>query len=143
MLSPRGNIRVEFTGKNLTKFGGIQLVRKFLRHLKVKEELESAVPIEKRESKFSVGGMMICLLYAVFLDLKRQSDTLMLRLDKVFQKIAGLDNYPVQSTISRFLKSFRVETAKGIAHVNYEILRKTRRDFKGWTKITVSSNLTR
>jgi len=27
ILPPRGNIRVEFIGKNLTKFGGIQLVR--------------------------------------------------------------------------------------------------------------------
>ncbi len=83
MLPPRGDIRVEFTGKNLTKFGGIQLVRKFLRQLRVKEELESAVPIEKRDSRFSVGGMLVCLLYAVILDMKRQSDTLMLRLDSM------------------------------------------------------------
>lgn len=135
--SPHKDIRVEFTGKNLTKFGGIQLVRKFLRQLKVKEEFESAVPIEKRESKFSVGGMLICLLYALILDMKRQSDTLMLRLDKVFQKIAGLDDYPVQSTISRFLKSFRVETAKGIAKVNHSLLMKSRRQFDGWGKITL------
>jgi hypothetical protein len=131
------DIRVEFTGKNLTKFGGIQLVRKFLRHLNVKEELESAVRIEKRDGKFSVGGMLVCLLYALILDMKRQSDTLMLRLDKVFQKITGLDDYPVQSTISRFLKRFRVETTKGIAYVNHKILREARRDFEGWHKITL------
>lgn len=47
ILPPRGNIRVEFTGKNLTKFGGIRPVRKFFRQLNVKEELESAVAIEK------------------------------------------------------------------------------------------------
>ncbi len=88
------DIRVEFAGRNLTKFGGIQLLRRFLGHLKVKEELENAVPVKKRDGKFSAGGMLVCLLYAVILDLKRQSDTLMLRLDKVFQKIAGLDDYP-------------------------------------------------
>jgi len=66
------DIRVEFTGKNLTKFGGIQLARKFLRGLKVKEELESAVGIEKRDGKFSVGGMLVCLLYAVILDVKNR-----------------------------------------------------------------------
>jgi len=137
MLPHRGDIRVEFTGKNLTKFGGIQLLRRFLGHLKVKEELENAVQIEKRERKFQVGGMLTCLLYAVILDLKRQSDTLMLRLDKVFQKIAGLDDYPTQSTISRFLKGFRVETAKGIAHVNQKILKRERRNFEGWRKITL------
>jgi len=36
------DIRVEFTGKNLTKFGGINLVRKFLTRLKIKEELARA-----------------------------------------------------------------------------------------------------
>jgi len=120
------DIRVEFTGRNLTKFGGIQLLRRFLGHLKIKEELESSVPVKKRDEKFSVGGMLLSLLYAIILDLKRQSDTLMLRLDKVFQKIAGLDDYPTQSTISRFLKGFRVETAKGIAHVNQKILNSAR-----------------
>ena len=131
------DIRVEFTGKNLTKFGGIQLARKFLRGLKVKEELESAVGIEKRDGKFSVGGMLVCLLYAVILDVKRQSDTLMLRRDKVFQKIGGLDDYPAQSTISRFLKRFTVGTAKGIAKVNHSLIMRGRRDFEGWHKITL------
>ena len=112
-------------------------MRKFLRHLKVKEELERTVLIEKRESKFSVGEMLVCLLYAVILDFKRQSDTLMLRLDKVFQKIGGLDDYPAQSTISRFLKRFTVGTAKGIAKVNHKILIEARKNFEGWTKITM------
>ncbi len=137
MLPPRDDIRVEFTGRNLTKFGGIPLLRKFLIRLGVKEELESAVPIEKRDGRFSVGGMLVCLLYAVILDMKRQSDTLMLRLDKVFQKIVGLDDYPAQSTISRFLKRFRVDTAKGIAKVNHSLLMKARKDFKSWHKITL------
>ncbi|MDA2921200.1 transposase, partial [Desulfobacterota bacterium AH_259_B03_O07] len=128
---PNKDIRVEFTGKNLTKFGGMSLIRKFLRHLKVKEELENALQMEKRERKFQIGGMLLSLLYAITLELKGQSDTLMLRLDKVFQKIAGLDDYPTQSTISRFLKGFRVETAKGIAHVNQKILKSARRNFEG------------
>jgi hypothetical protein len=67
----------------------------------------------------------------------RQSDTTMLRLDKVFQKIAGLDDYPTQSTISRFLKGFRIETAKGIIKVNQKILKSARRNFEGWRKITL------
>jgi hypothetical protein len=67
VLPPRDDIRVEFTGRNLTKFGGIPLLREFLIRLGVKEELESAVPIEKRESRCSVGGMLVCLLYSVSL----------------------------------------------------------------------------
>jgi hypothetical protein len=126
MLPHRGDIRVDLTERNLTKFGGIQLLRQFPGRLKIKEELESTVQIEKRERKFQVGGMLLSLLYAITLDLEKQSDTSMLRLDKVFQKIAGLDHYPTQSTISRFLKGFRVDTAKGIAYVNHKILMSAR-----------------
>jgi hypothetical protein len=87
-LKSHSDIRVEFTGRNLTKFGGIQLVRKFLSRLKVEKEFESAVPFEKRKGKFSVAEMLVSLLYAVILDIRRQSDTLMLRLDKSLQKLA-------------------------------------------------------
>lgn len=104
MLPPRDDIRVEFTGRNPTKFGGNPFLRKFLIRFGVKEKLENAVTIEKRDSRFATGGMLACLLYAVILDMKRQSDTPMLRLDKVFQKN---DDQPLQSTISRFPKRFR------------------------------------
>ena len=73
---PHKDIRVEFTGKNLTKFSGMNRVRKFLIRFKVKEELESAVSVNKRDGKFSAVGMLKWLLYAVILDLHRQSDTL-------------------------------------------------------------------
>jgi hypothetical protein len=50
-LQSHKDIRVECTGKNPTKFGRIPLLRKFLIGFGVKEELESAVPIEKWESE--------------------------------------------------------------------------------------------
>jgi hypothetical protein len=55
------DIRVEFTGKNRTKVGAIPLVRKFLRDQRVKEELDSAVWIEKRDGRFTVHGMLVSL----------------------------------------------------------------------------------
>ena len=41
MLPYRGDIRVEFSGKNLTNFGGIELTCKFVRKFRVKEELNT------------------------------------------------------------------------------------------------------
>ncbi len=66
--------------------GGIPLLRKIRIRLVVKEELKSAITIEKPDIKFSVGEMKVSLLYTVILDIRSKSDTLMLRLDKVFQK---------------------------------------------------------
>jgi len=39
------DIRVEFTGKNLTKFDGIQLLRKFLGRLKIKEDKQEPLKV--------------------------------------------------------------------------------------------------
>ncbi len=67
------DIRVEFTGKNLTKFGGIQLLRKFLRHLKVKEELENADYIGTALTLQTCIGFLLTMisirLIPVFVDL--------------------------------------------------------------------------
>jgi len=67
------DIRVEFTGKNLTKFGGIQLVRKFLRHLKVKEELENPDYIGTALTLQTCIGFLLTMisirLIPVFVDL--------------------------------------------------------------------------
>lgn len=61
---------------------GIHFVKIFLRGLRVKEELESAVGIEMRDGRFTVGGMLVSLLYAVIRDMRRQSHTWILRFDK-------------------------------------------------------------
>ncbi|MEW6143644.1 MAG: hypothetical protein AB1598_01365 [Thermodesulfobacteriota bacterium] len=60
MLPHRDDIRVEFTGRNLTKFGEIPHLRKFLIRFGVKEKLENAVTIEKRDSRRDVSVSTLC-----------------------------------------------------------------------------------
>jgi hypothetical protein len=67
VLPPNDDIRVEFTGRNLTKFGGIPLLKKFLIRFGFKGELQSTVPIEKRDSRFSLEGLLMCLIYVLIL----------------------------------------------------------------------------
>ena len=115
----------------------MKLFRQFLVRLGVPAALDEKVPLERRESKYAVGEVFVSLLYAVVLDLKRQSDTILLRLDQVFQQITGLRGYPAQSTISRFLKQLTVRAAKAIGEVNLLILWKARREFQGWQTVTL------
>jgi hypothetical protein len=61
MICLRKISELNLQGKKRTKFGGILLVRKFLRGLRVKEELDSAVGIEKMDGRFTVDGMLVSL----------------------------------------------------------------------------------
>ena len=96
--------------------GGIGLFHRFARKLGVEEALECGIqlPREGARCKYGTGRVLSSLLYALVLDLDRLSDTLLLRLDKVFHKLVGFADYPHQSTFSRFLQRFTVPTAKKI-----------------------------
>ena len=49
----------EFTGKNLTRFGGAGLIRRFFQRHHIQEKIEQGVPVEgRRQCKYSVGTML-------------------------------------------------------------------------------------
>jgi len=128
----------EFTGKNLTRFGGAGLIRKFFKRHHIHEKIEQGVQIEgRRECKYGVGSMLVSLLYGMFLGYPRPSQMEVLTTDKVFQKIAGLISFPVQSTISRFLDGLKVVVARQIAVLNFDLLLKFREGFRAFFSITL------
>jgi hypothetical protein len=128
----------EFTGKNLTRFGGAGLIRRFFQRHHIQEKIEQGVPVEgRRQCKYSVGTMLVSLLYGMFLGYPRPSQMEVLATDKVFQKIAGLVSFPVQSTISRFLDGLKVVVARQIAVLNFDLLLKFREGFRAFFSITL------
>ena len=132
-----GEVETRFAAKNLTSVGGIKLFHRFVQKLKVEVTLEQSVNLPRREGKYKTGKMLVSLLYALVLDLNRLSDTVLLHIDKVFQKLVGFDGYPHQSTFSRFLKLFTVPTAQRIGETGVSLLRKVRNDFQDWGRITL------
>ena len=98
----RGVIRESFTGKNLTCYGGTGKIRRFFGRHGLIQELERTLKVEgRRESVYSPGQMVLSMLYGLFLGHSRPNQMCgALGLDRVFQKLAGLSEFPVQ-TVSR------------------------------------------
>lgn len=123
----KGNgIEVSFSGPNLTLYGGMGLLSKFVSKLKVKEVVEDKVQLPRRERKYSSGDMVLSLVYAQAVDLERLSDTGALRQDRVFHQVAGMDDYPHQTSLSRFLRKFSVAAARKIGEANLALWQKVR-----------------
>jgi len=132
------HVKEEFTGKNLTRFGGSGLIRRFFKRHGIKQQIENRVKIEgRRKSRYSTEDMLISCLYGMFLGYPRPGQMELLTADRVFQKIAGLVSFPVQSTISRFLSTLKVCVAKEIAGFNFDLLMKFRDRFKEMKSITL------
>ena len=131
-------IEEEFTGKNLTRFGGSGLIRRFFKRHQIKEKIEQRIRVEgRRKSKYSAGDILLSCLYGMFLGYPRPGQMEILSTDRVFQCIGGLVSFPVQSTVSRFLSSLKVCVAREIAEFNFDLLMKLRSQFKGWKSITL------
>lgn len=99
-------VEVQFVGKNLTIVEGMGLFHRFVKKLGVKETLEQSIELSPQARvKYKTGRMLISLIYALVLDLDRLLDALLLRLDKVFQKMVDFSDYPHQSTFGTFRSS--------------------------------------
>ncbi len=135
-------VKEEFTGKNLTSFGGAGLIRKFFQRHHLKKKIEQQVQIAgRRRSKFSVGTMLTGLLYGIFLGYARPGQMGVLVTDRVFLKIAGFLYFPVQSTISRFLSGLKVVVAQEIGLLNFKLLMQFRKGFQTLRELTLDLDL--
>jgi len=131
-------VKEEFTGKNLTRFGGSGLIRRFFKRYRIRQQIDNRVKVEgRRKSKYRIGDMLMGCLYGMFLGYPRPGQMEILTADRVFQKVAGLVSFPVQSTISRFLNALKVCVAKEIAGFNFDLLMKFRDGFKALKSITL------
>jgi hypothetical protein len=133
-------VKVEFSAKNITPYGGLGLFGKFIRKVRVEEVLDKvnrpqADEIDK--GRYSAGKKIVSLVYGLVCGLERPSDTEVLKRDKVFNTIIGYEGYPDQSTFSRFLKSFTVKGAKEIGERGARMLLQVRNNFIGWLKLTL------
>jgi hypothetical protein len=135
-------VKEEFTGKNLTSFGGAGLIRKFFRRHHLKKKINQQVQIEgRRQCKHSVEGILTSLLYGMFLGYSRPGQMGVLVTDSVFLRIAGLLYFPVQSTVSRFLSGLKVAVAQQIGLLNFNLLMQFRKGFQALRELTLDLDL--
>lgn len=94
---------VTFGSPSLTHYGGTYLVHRFFSRLRLKKLLTQATRLVQRNNRYSVGEMLLALLYPMILGLERIETTQLLRQNGVFQYLTGLPSYPEATTFRRFL----------------------------------------
>ncbi|MFO0700257.1 MAG: IS1380 family transposase [Nitrospira sp.] len=102
---PKGprNLAIAFGAETLTHYGGVYLLHRFFSRIGFKNALAMDVRVVQRNNRYSVGEMLLALLYPMILGLERIETTQLLRQNGVFQYLTGLHTYPNPSTLRRFL----------------------------------------
>src|SRR5438309_11225072 len=97
------NIGVQFGTASLTHYGGVYLLHRFLTRIGFKHAIAQEIRFLQRNHRYSVGEMLLALLYPMVLGLERIETTQLLQQNGVFQFLTGLRSYPDPSTMRRFL----------------------------------------
>jgi hypothetical protein len=102
---PRGprKLAIEFGATGLTHYGGVYLLHRFLSRVGFKDAIAREIRLAQRNNRYSVGEMLLALLYPILLGLDRIDTTQLLRQNGVFQYLTGLPSYPDATTLRRFL----------------------------------------
>jgi Transposase DDE domain group 1 len=96
-------LRLIFGSASLTHYGGVYLLHRFFSRLRLKKLLTQQARLIQRNNRYSVGEMLLALLYPMILGLERIETTQLLRQNGVFQYLTGLPSYPDATTLRRFL----------------------------------------
>jgi len=81
----------------------VYLLHRFLTRVAFKHAVARDVRVAQRNHRYSVGEMLLALLYPIILGLERLETTQLLRQNGVFQYLTGLRFYPDPSSLRRFL----------------------------------------
>lgn len=97
------NLKISFTDAAQTHFGGIYFLQEFVALLQLRHGLAKALTDDRPRTRYSVGQMLLALMYPVVLGLDRLEATSFLRSNGIFQYLTGLPQFPNPTTLRRFL----------------------------------------
>jgi hypothetical protein len=100
--SPR-NVKISFSGKRLTHFGGLYLIQRFFQKINLRSLLSQYTNFLQRNNRYAVSEEMLALIYPISLGLGRIETSHLLKQNGVFQYLTGVPTYPNPTTLRRFL----------------------------------------
>src|SRR5215470_6000258 len=117
-------LAVTFGAKSLTHYGGVYLLHRFLSRIGFKQAVATQVRIAQRNHRYTIGEMLLALLYPMILGLERIETAQLLRQNGVFQYLTGLPSYPDATTLRRFLLRAAPTALAQIRRVHDRFLRR-------------------
>lgn len=111
-----------FEEPHLTHFAGMFLIQRFCQKLGLRRMLQQHLRPAPRFRDFQPADMVLAILYAIIAGMDRVNETQILQYNGAFQKVVGLDRFPDESAIRRFLKRLKPSHIRQLARL-HELLR--------------------
>jgi hypothetical protein len=104
-------VRFSFDESHLTHFGVVAHPA-FLHKLRLRYLIHRYVKVSGRISTYHPAELVVALLFAIIMGLRRITKTDILQYNGAFLEMLGLERFPDQSTLRRFLKRLSPKTIR-------------------------------
>lgn len=111
-------VRFSFEESGLSHFGGMWLIQRFCSQLRLKKLLQDYIRIECRNEDYHPSELILALMYAIIMGLRRISKTDILQYNGAFLEMLRLERFPEQSTLRRFLKRLSPQAIRQLVRLH-------------------------
>lgn len=117
---PKGTRKVAFSfdERQITHFGGMWLIQRFCNKLRLRHWLHRYVRPFQRRTEYDPTELLLALLFAIILGLRRINKTEILQYNGAFLEMLGLRRFPDQATLRRFLKRLPPQTIRQLVRLH-------------------------
>ena len=117
---PKGlrTLRFSFDEPHLTHFGGMVLIKRFCNELGLRRRLQRQVALVGRSGGYHPSDLIMALLYSLIAGLSRINQTEILQYNGTFLSLLGLQQFPDQTTLRRFLQRLSTHSTRRLVQLH-------------------------
>ena len=112
------DLPIEFVAQRLTSYGGLELVRRFVRGLGVRARLEHAFTASGVRSDYGSGRLALLLVTLFVIGGRRLAHLPYLAADPLVARLCGLRRLPTTRTVAHWLKQCTARTVEALRVLN-------------------------
>lgn len=116
-------LHFSFTDASLTHFGGMVLVQRFCSKLHLRHRLQHRLHLPSRRGDYAPADLILALLFAVIAGLRRINKTEVLQYNGTFLSLLGLERFPDQSSLRRFLRRLTPDNIRQLVRLHDQLRR--------------------
>jgi hypothetical protein len=120
--SVKGQLEFQFTGRGLTSYAGLEVLRRFLQLCRLNRLLQRHLQPVGLPGDFRFLAMIRLVLALVIVGGRRLRHVEFLRGDPMIERFTGLRTLPKARTLSRWLKSFRASSVEVLRQINAAVV---------------------
>ena len=119
----KGDLRIEFVPQHLTSYGGLELVRRYVRKLELVVRLRTA--LAAIPSDYGSARLALLVMSLFYVGARRLEHLQYLVGDPLVGRFCGLARLPSSRTVSNWLKQFTQATLAPLVQLNHDLVVET------------------